>query len=241
MNEVIQRLRRAGYTVRNRRDWGSTELSTYAERRRSKPVDFPVDHIFAHITVTSTNGDAGARQVEQIGSDRFGSGMSYQWLVDHETHAIYEGQPMDAKGTHTVNDKRVARYGYDLNYAGHAVAWMAMPGDTFCGDCAELFAAIQAAERLEGILRDAAVYLPHSMFAAKDCPTDVLRDMLPVINRQADRMVAQGFVDRPTRVSRFNDQLEDALELLDDVPERRKRVHKVKAALEAIADRLPER
>lgn len=188
-NDVIARLRAAGYRVRTRRQWGSKCAGVYAERLRSKPVDLPVSYIFAHITVTSVNGDEGARLIEQIGMERFGSGVSYNWMVDHETHTIYEGQPLHAKGTHTVNDKNVAGYPYNLNYAGHAVAFMAMPGDKFCAKCEELFAAIQAAERLEDTLRETAAYLPHSKFAWKDCPTDAVRNALPRINKLADEMV----------------------------------------------------
>lgn len=206
MNDVIQRLRAAGYQVKNRRQWGARHLPVYAYRRRTMPVDLPVNFAFAHITVTSQDGDAGARLVEQIGFDRFGSGVSYQWLVDHETHCIYEGMPLDAKGTHTVNDKDVEGFPYNLNYFGHAVAFMAMPGDEFCRECEELYAAILAAEKIEGHMRDSARYLPHSMFAAKDCPTDAVRDALPRIQKLANRMVRENLGDRTQIVDRRKDR-----------------------------------
>lgn len=196
-DDVLARLKAAGFKVKTRSEWGSTEAAIYAERLRTKPVDFPVSFMFAHITVTSVNGDAGARQVEQIGMERFGSGVSYNWLVDHETHTIYEGQPLAAKGTHTVNDLGVAGFPYNLNYAGHAVAFMAMPGDTFCDRCAEMFAAIQAAERLEDVARGDVQFFPHSKFAAKDCPTDAVRNRLDAINKRADEMVAAKALTKP--------------------------------------------
>lgn len=195
-NDVIARLRAARYRVKTRAQWGSKQENIYAYRLRTKPVHLPVRAMFAHITVTSVNGDAGARQVEQIGVDRFGSGVSYNWLVDHETHTIYEGQPLRAKGTHTINDKNVAGFPYNLNYYGHAVAFMAMPGDEFCGKCEELFAAIQAAERIEGYVVNSVGYLPHSKFAFKDCPTDPVRNALPRINKRADELVAKGVLDQ---------------------------------------------
>lgn len=191
MNDVIQRLRAGGFKVRTRPQWGSTEAETYAYRLRSKPVDFPVDHFFAHITVTSVHGDAGARKVEEIGMERFGSGVSYNWLVDHTTHTIYEGQPLAAKGTHTVNDKRVAGFPMppdSMNYVGHAIALVGMPGDEFCDTCAELFAAIMAAEKVEGVAREDARLYPHSKFAAKDCPTTAVRDKLPLIHRRQRKL-----------------------------------------------------
>lgn len=200
MNDVIRRLRAGGYKVKTRRQWGSQCAPVYAYRLRSKPVDFPVSHMFAHITVTSKNGDEGAREVEQIGLDRFGSGVSYNWLVDHQTHTIYEGMPLAAKGTHTVNNKEVPGFPVppeSLNYIGHAVAFMAMPGDVFCNKCAELFAAIMAAEKIEDVLRDGAHYLPHSKFAAKDCPTDAVRDKLPQIHRLQRKMRQEALAPQP--------------------------------------------
>lgn len=193
-NAVIHRLRRAGYTVKKRHQWGSKHGDIYGYRLAHKPVHFPVRYMFAHITVTSVDGDAGAREVEEIGVERFGSGMSYNWLVDHETHTIYEGQPLAAKGAHTINDKNVAGFPENLNYYGHAVAFMAMPGDKFCDECEELYAAIQAAERLENVAVDVVGYLPHSKFAWKDCPTDAVRNALPRINELADQMVRDGMV-----------------------------------------------
>lgn len=246
MNDVIRRLRGEGYEVRTRKQWGSAHADVYAYRLRTKPVDFPVDHMFAHITVTSQNGDEGARQVEDIGMDRFGSGVSYQWLVDHETHAIYEGQPLAAKGTHTVNDKKVPGFPVppeSLNYVGHAVAFMGVPGDEFCGECAELFAAIMAASKIEGVVREEARYLPHSMFAAKECPTEAIREMLPIIHREASRMVRTSFGNEPreTRVARIKDELEKLLAELDKVPAKRKKVHKAKDEAKAAVEKLPER
>lgn len=196
MNAVVRRLRAGGYRVRTRNQWGSKQAQVYGYRLRAKPVDLPVDHMFAHITVTDEDGDAGARQVERIGMDRFGSGVSYNWLVDHETHTIFEGQPLMAKGAHTVNDKKVPGYPENLNYFGHAVAFMAKPGDPFCDECEELFAAIMAASKLEDVVRDEAVYLPHSKFAAKDCPTDVVRDALPRIHKLEREMRNQRAVQK---------------------------------------------
>lgn len=197
MNDVIVRLRAAGFKVKTRRQWGSKQASVYAERLRSKPVDFPVDHMFAHITVTSKRGDEGARQVEEIGMERFGSGVSYNWLVDHTDHVIREGQPLAAKGTHTVNDKNVAGFPYNLNYAGHAVAFVGMPGEEFCPKCAELFAAIMAAEKIEGVMREGAQFLPHSKFAAKDCPTDAVRDRLPQVMKLQRKMREEALPPTP--------------------------------------------
>ena len=243
MSDVVARLRGAGYKVKNKRQWDSRYLGTYALRLRSKPVDFPVDHFFAHITVTEGKGDEGVREVEQIGMDRFGSAISYNWVVCHSNHTIYVGMPLGAKGAHTVNDKKVAGFPENLNYHGHAVAFLGMPGDEFCLECAELFAAIAAAERIEGVARDTAKFLPHSQFAAKDCPTDAVRDKLKAINALTDAMVKVNLaVGAPeTRVERAKAQLEAVLAELDKVPVTRVRVHKAKKTIKEATEKLPER
>lgn len=189
--DTINRLRAAGYRIRTRGEWGSKELSTYAWRLRTKPVDFPVSYGFVHITVTEEHGDAGMRLLERIGKQRFGSGVSYNWVIDHKTdHTIYLGQPLAAKGTHTVNDFHLAGFPYNLNYAGHAVAYMGNVDDEVCDECIDTIAAIFAAEKLEGVLRIGDNIFPHRKFAAKSCPGDKLnarmRDISDAVKRKVD-------------------------------------------------------
>lgn len=177
-------LRRRGYKVYTRRQWGSKWKTLYAYRRRNKPVAIdPADTVVQHITVTHPGGDfkADVRDVEQIGVDRFGSGVSYNYLVNMATGEIAEGQPLDAKGTHTINDKGVPDYSYDQNHAARAIAVVGMP-DTPLTIHAEtaIIILLRALVRYRAITPDFD-YKPHSFFTAKDCPCDNTRDEMPFI------------------------------------------------------------
>jgi hypothetical protein len=57
----------------------------------------------------------------RIGMERFGSGVSYNFLVHMQTGEVAVGQPLDAKGTHTLNEKRVPGYSYDQNLVARAI------------------------------------------------------------------------------------------------------------------------
>lgn len=235
MTDTIQRLRRGGYKIRTKEQWGSKQLPLYGWRLRTKPVDFPVDYGFVHISVTHTHGDEGMRDIEEIGVDRFGTGVSYNWVIDHKTdHTIYIGQPLAAKGAHTVNDKNVKGFPNNLNYFGHAVAFMGDVNDTVCDECVDTIAAIFASEKLEGVMRIGDNIYPHRKFAAKSCPGDKLYDRMRDISDLVARKVRAGDVcagrpaakkaavkkpakkpapkkaDKPSRVELARDLLEDA-------------------------------
>lgn len=70
---------------------------------------------FAHVTVTNPSGNVAAdvRTVERIGY-RFGTGISYNRLVNQSTGPIAVGMPHDAPGAHTLNDKSVSRFPANL-------------------------------------------------------------------------------------------------------------------------------
>jgi len=188
---VVRRARRKGVKVLSRRQWGSRAAKTYLRRRLltrgGKYGKFVrrADTVVQHITVTKPSGDfrADCRTVERIGLDRFGSGVSYNFLVDMRTGAVAVGQPLDAKGTHTVNDKGVRGYSKDQNLAARAIAVVGMPNTPLS----------TAAERSIGLLLKAMVeakaitptfdYLPHSKFASKDCPCDATRSRMTAIRK----------------------------------------------------------
>lgn len=184
---VISRLRDMGFSVRSRSDWGSRHESLYQRRRETHPFDLPAKYGFAHISVTFDSGpltgnfDADMRTVERIGFERFGSGFSYNWGIDPITGMIGEGQPLDAKGTHTVNDKGISGFPHNLNLHGHAIAILGMPGVKASEKCILAYAAIMYAEQMEGAMVKNAPLYPHSKFAAKDCPTATIRDRIPEI------------------------------------------------------------
>lgn len=205
--EFVRRLRLVyGLDVRTRRQWGSKYARIYAWRlifRRSK---FPVDTIVQHITVTHDSGrltgnfDADMRLLEQIGYQRFGSGISYNACFDKRTGMVGIGQPLRAKGTHTVNDKNVRGFTHDQNLVARGLAWIGVPGDKPSAACQESIAAFIACMMDTGHCTPDPDYLPHSTFAYKDCPTQPMRDVMPSIYRRAKALhLANGGKKTPRR------------------------------------------
>lgn len=191
-SRVIARARsRYGLRVYTRSQWGSGYGSVYETRRRTKPALQPADNLWQHITVTLDHGTltgdffADVRTVERIGYERFKSGISYNWIVDMTTGDIAEGQPLDAKGTHTVNDKDAPNFSYDQNYAGRAIAVLGMPGDKLSAKAARSIAGLQAAMMDEKAITTHYDYMPHSHVAWKDCPCDPTRNQMGAIKKKA--------------------------------------------------------
>lgn len=187
---VVKNARRRGVTVLHRRQWGSKYPHVYAWRRIWRKAKSPADTIVQHITVTNPTGDfkADCRTVESIGQSRFGSGVSYNWLVDMTTGHVAVGQPLDAKGTHTLNDKDVPGYSHDQNLVARAIAVIGQPGTKLSDKARESIAALIAAMIDEGAVTRDPDYDPHSKFAWKDCPCDSTRDAMPGILAAAKRL-----------------------------------------------------
>lgn len=186
---VVARLRsHYGQTVYTHSDWGSKHTGTYTYRKKFKPVRVQkADTLVQHITVTRPSGDfkADCRAVEAIGYDRFKSGVSYNWLVDMTTGEIAVGQPLDAKGTHTVNNKGVKGFSHDQNAVARAIAVVGMENTPLSAKAEEAIAAIQAAMMDEGQLTTTYDYVPHSFFAYKDCPCEATRSKMPAMRARA--------------------------------------------------------
>lgn len=195
--QVVQNLRAHKAHVLNRDQWGSQHEDVYRWRRLNKPVDkMPSPVLMQHITVTLDHGPLtgdfirDVQTVERIGYERFGSGMSYNWIVDMYTGMIAVGQPLDAAGTHTVNDKRVQGYPmppYSMNYMARAVAVLGMPNTPLSRTARRSLVLLGLAMVQEGALTKKYLYLPHSKFASKDCPCDPTRDKMPGIRRAVNR------------------------------------------------------
>jgi hypothetical protein len=197
-DRVVARMRSLGLEVLTHEQWGSAHRELYAQRLASRPVRVKRSDTFVgHISVTRDDGPlrgnfvADMREVERIGFDRFGSGFSYNFGVDNDGGRVGVGMPLLAKGTHTVNDKGVGDYTYDQNHAARAAAWLAMPGTKLSAGARRAFVVIEASMILEGALTESPDVLPHSFFAAKDCPTDALRSQLGPINREALALVRE--------------------------------------------------
>jgi hypothetical protein len=180
-------VRKAGFKMYSRRQWKAVYKDVYSYRRNYRPVRIdPADTVVQHITVTRPSHNPrdfkfDVRQVERIGFERFGAGISYNFLVDMTTGEIAEGMPLDAKGTHTVNDKGVENYSYDQNHAARAIAVVGMPDTELSADAAAAITVLLRAMVRHHAITEGFDYVPHSLFAAKDCPCDSVRKSMPAI------------------------------------------------------------
>lgn len=185
-------LRRRGYRVYTHRQWGAVHRDIYAWRRKFKPVTAdPADTVVQHITVTLDHGELkgdffeDVRTIERIGFERFGSGISYNFVVDMTTGEIAVGMPLDAKGTHTVNDLnyRPDQFSYDQNAVARGIAVLGMPDTKLSLEAeAALIKLLTALVKFKAITPDFD-YLPHSVFAAKGCPSDNTRNRMGFIRQ----------------------------------------------------------
>ena len=238
-DKVVANLRARGFKVQTRDQWGSKQERVYAYRRLQKPAKVPADTVFQHITVTLDTGPLSGdfandvRTVERIGYERFKSGISYNWVVDMATGEIAVGQPLDAKGTHTVNDKGVAGYSYDQNYWARAIAVLGMEKSVLSKKAAEAIAAIQAAMMEEGAITKTYDYVPHSLVAYKDCPCDSTRSQMSDIRKRAFEMLKKPQKETKPKKSR-GQHIDAAIKHLKKAKKNGKRAEKVRSALESL-------
>lgn len=234
---VTRNARKRGVTVLSRKQWGSVAGRTYAARRL-RPVKQPADTVVQHITVTKPSGNfaADCRTVERIGMERFRSGVSYNWLVDMRTGHVAQGQPLDAPGTHTVNDKQVPGFSRDQNYAARAIAVIGMPDTPLSERAQTAITRLLAAMVDEEAITPGFDYVPHSLFAWKDCPCDATRDRMPAIRAGvADELgPVKKKPRKPTRITNARAMLGRAL---DAARPRSRRARRIRAGLK----RLPKR
>jgi len=86
-----------------RSEWGAR----YDNGAGSAPL--PASEVWLHHSATSAaDGPTIIKSIEQIGEDRFGSGISYTWLVTYDG-SIYEGHSPNRLGTHTGGRNSIAR------------------------------------------------------------------------------------------------------------------------------------
>lgn len=192
---VARRLRRQGHKVLGRglTGWASQYPEIYKTRLRLTREGHwpgfvsPADTVVAHITVTFDSGTlignfkTDMRTIERIGVERFGSGVSYNWVIDMKTGMIGMGQELEAKGTHTVNDKNVPNYSHDQNLKARAIAFLGVPGDRLYPAAKAAWIELLFSMWKKGAITDEFDFEPHSVFAYKDCPTDAVRDAMPEV------------------------------------------------------------
>ena len=188
---VVRNARKRGVKVYGRTRWGSVKGHVYVWRRIFRKVKpGPADTVVQHITVTRRSDiKSDMRVLEQIGTERFGSGVSYNFAVDMVTGEVGVGQSLDAKGTHTLNDKGVPGYSFDQNYVARAIAVIGMPGAKLSRQAEWSIISLLAAMVEEGAVTKTFDYDPHSKFAYKDCPCDETRDRMPALREAALRAV----------------------------------------------------
>lgn len=175
-------------------------MAVYGWRRKYRPhallPKHPSDTLVQHITVTFDSGRLSGhfkrdmRTIERIGMERFGSGVSYNWVIDMVTGEVGLGQALDAAGTHTVNYKNVPGFSYNQNKVALAFAFMGMPGDIPSRRAINTAIKLIAAHIEEDALTVNFDYEPHSVFAAKDCPTEPVRRRMPVIQAKSRRLAS---------------------------------------------------
>lgn len=196
MSKVVRTARDRGLTVYTHKQWGSKQRKLYWNRLVTRRTKVRVkDTLWQHISVTRDDGDdriaffMDMQELERIGMERFGSGVSYNLAIDMETGEIGVGQFFNAKGTHTINHKQNEHpdYSFDQNAVSLAFAFIGMPGQ------APSKKAIRAAGIMYGVLIDCNKltvdpdYNPHRMVAFKSCPTDAVVAVMPQIESIAFR------------------------------------------------------
>jgi hypothetical protein len=86
-----------------RREWQAQS------RDGTGPAPLPAQRLYLHHSGGSArNGAAAIRQLEQIGQDRFGAGISYSFAVTPDG-TVYEGHSIGRVGTHTKGLNSTAR------------------------------------------------------------------------------------------------------------------------------------
>jgi len=187
--------------VLTRRQWGSKYAATYRARRKlTKAGQWPgfilvVDTVAQHITVTFDSGELTGdfkidmQTIERIGQQRFNSGVSYNFVIDMKTGMVGVGQPLDSKGTHTVNDFGKKGYSHDQNLKARAIAFMGMPGDKVYPAAEKALVNLLVAMWECGYITKDFDYQPHSFFTAKDCPTSAVREIMPRVREKVARHI----------------------------------------------------
>ena len=113
--------------IMTRAQWGARCADGFG------PLKPPALEVWLHHTGGSEpDTPAGIRQLEQVGQDRFGGGISYTFLVG-QSGTVYEGTTPNRQGAHTLGH----------NLTGRAICWLGnfeviKPTDAIIQSTAEL-------------------------------------------------------------------------------------------------------
>ncbi len=200
---------------RTRAQWGAVHDYT-----TDRTVEVPASQLFLHVTVTRpesyTTHDAHARKVEEIGISRFGIGISYNALI-MPGGILYEGQPIDRRGAHTVNDKQVqtcpthggsllsrephpgtaGSQKLNLNYSARAIALARMDDDPVTDDDVEAAAKWGAWLISTGQAIPTAKWHGHRDVAWKTCPGNQGYSLIPQIESRMKELLVSDHSHTP--------------------------------------------
>ncbi len=205
--EALTRLRDEGLDFFTREDWGSRRLSLYHERLTTRRIELPVDLGFVHISVTT---DAipeipaaefeSMRAIEEIGWQRFGTGMSYN-AAAHDTGRLMMGHPLTASGAHTLDDfGTFGPKGASLNGRAFACVLPQNVADKVTDLQVDAIARFFAAAKRAGLLRLTTGRLHgHREVSAKSCPGDLAWARMGDINDLTSDYIRRGLRAAPDK------------------------------------------
>lgn len=192
--------------IRTREQWDARQAYTSA-----RACDRVASAFFLHIAVVNDPGDLigtedqVARNIEDIGQSRFGSGISYNALA-FNTGRLYEGQPLTRRGTHTVNtfERRTCpdhggsllapatSSGFNNNVNARALVLPQQVHDPVTDEQLDAAARWAAAQIRSGLARPDARWHGHRCVTAKACPGQTAYDRIDELQTLTDHYAQNG-------------------------------------------------
>lgn len=172
-----------GLSIVSRETWGAKQSYT-----SSRPVTRPAKWLFLHISVTIDGGDlpsdehAAMQVIERVGQQRFGIGFPYN-AAAFDTGRLYEGQPLQRRGAHTVNDLPNSAFPEgSINHLARALVLPQMTEDDVTDAQIDAAARWAAACIRAGEVAPGALWFGHRDVTRKGCPGDAGYARLPQLN-----------------------------------------------------------
>ena len=162
-----------------RESWGARESYT-----SSRPVE-KARWLFLHVAVIKPSGDEARdmRKIEAIGESRFGIGCSYN-AAAFRSGRLYEAQPLERRGAHTVNDK--PNPAFPVGSLNHLARALVLPQDVeheVTDQQLDVAARWGAALIRAGFGYEGAEWFGHRDVTEKSCPGPKGYTRLPELNR----------------------------------------------------------